>query len=64
MTAHMDSIPMIVISGQRDWMLGKDAFQEADTFGLTMPIVKHNYLVRETNELPRAKRSLPHSDNR
>lgn len=61
MTAHMDSIPMIVISGQQvTWMLGKDAFQEADTFGLTMPIVKHNYLVRETNDLPRAAKEAYH----
>ena len=57
----MDSIPMIVISGQQvTWMLGKDAFQEADTFGLTMPVVKHNYLVRETNELPRAAKEAYH----
>lgn len=54
MTAQMDSIPMVVICGQQvTWMLGKDAFQEADIFGITMPIVKHNYLVRETNDLPR-----------
>ena len=54
MTAHMDSVPMIVISGQQvSWMLGKDAFQEADIFGITMPIVKHNYLVRSTNDIPR-----------
>jgi acetolactate synthase-1/2/3 large subunit len=54
MTAQMDSIPMIILSGQQvTWMLGKDAFQEADTFGITMPVVKHNYLVRETNDLPR-----------
>lgn len=54
MTAQMDSIPMIVVTGQQvTWMLGKDAFQEADTFGISMPVVKHNYLVRETNDLPR-----------
>src|SRR5664279_2110300 len=54
MTAHMDSIPMIVITGQQiQEMLGLDAFQEADVFNLTMPVVKHNYLVRETNDLPR-----------
>lgn len=54
MTAQMDSIPMIVITGQQvTWMLGKDAFQEADIFGITMPVVKHNYLVRDTNDLPR-----------
>lgn len=57
MTAHMDSIPLIVISGQAvSWMLGKDAFQEADIFGLTMPVVKHSYLVRKTNDIPRIAR--------
>ncbi len=54
MTAHMDSVPLIAISGQQvTKMLGYDAFQEADIFDITMPIVKHNYLVRETNDLPR-----------
>ncbi|MET0779707.1 MAG: biosynthetic-type acetolactate synthase large subunit, partial [Candidatus Saccharimonadales bacterium] len=54
MTAHMDSVPMIVICGQQiRSMLGMDAFQEADVFNITMPVVKHNYLVRETNDLPR-----------
>lgn len=53
MTAHMDSVPIIVISGQQiTSMLGLDAFQEADTFNLTMPVVKHNYLVLKTNEIP------------
>ena len=54
MTAHMDSIPMIVITGQQvTWMLGKDAFQETDIFGISMPLVKHSYLVKQTNDLPR-----------
>ena len=54
MTAHMDSVPMIVISGQQITpMLGFDAFQEADIFNITMPVVKHNYLVKTTNDLPR-----------
>jgi acetolactate synthase I/II/III large subunit len=54
MTAHMDSVPMIVITGQQiRAMLGLDAFQEADVFNMTMPVVKHSYLVRETNDLPR-----------
>jgi len=61
MTAQMDSIPMIIITGQQvTWMLGKDAFQEADTFGLTMPVVKHNFLVRETNSLPRIAKEAYH----
>jgi acetolactate synthase-1/2/3 large subunit len=54
MTAHMDSVPLIVICGQQiRSMLGMDAFQEADVFNMTMPVVKHNYLARETNDLPR-----------
>lgn len=53
MTAHMDSVPMILLSGQQiTSMLGLDAFQEADTFHLTMPVVKHNYLVLDTNNIP------------
>ncbi len=61
MTAHMDSVPMIVICGQQvTWMLGKDAFQEADIFGITMPVVKHNYLVKNTNDLPRIAREAYH----
>ena len=53
MTAHMDSVPMIVISGQQiTAMLGLDAFQEADTFNLSMPVVKHNYLVMATSDIP------------
>ena len=61
MTAHMDSVPMIVISGQQvSWMLGKDAFQEADIFGITMPVVKHSYLVKNSNDIPRVVREAYH----
>src|SRR6478752_9443025 len=61
MTAMMDSVPMLVICGQTvTWMLGKDAFQEADIFGITMPVVKHNYLVKDTNALPRIAREAYH----
>lgn len=61
MTAHMDSVPMIIITGQQvTWMLGKDAFQEADIFGITMPIVKHSYLVKETNDIPRIAKEAIH----
>jgi acetolactate synthase I/II/III large subunit len=61
MTAMMDSVPMIVISGQTvTWMLGKDAFQEADIFGITIPVVKHNYLVKETNAIARITREAHH----
>ncbi len=53
MTAQMDSVPIVVISGQQiTSMLGLDAFQEADTLSLSMPVVKHNYLVLETNDIP------------
>jgi len=53
MTAQMDSVPIIVISGQQiRSMLGMDAFQEADIFNMTMPVVKHSYLIRETNDIP------------
>jgi acetolactate synthase-1/2/3 large subunit len=61
MTAHMDSVPMIVLSGQSvSWMLGKDAFQEADIFGITMPVIKHSYLVKKSNDLPRVIRESFH----
>src|SRR6266481_5503734 len=53
-TACMDSIPMVAITGQvRTAAIGKDAFQEADITGITMPITKHNFLVKEGLELPR-----------
>lgn len=61
MTAMMDSVPMIVICGQTvSWMLGKDAFQEADIFGITIPVVKHNYLAKDANALPRLVREAHH----
>jgi acetolactate synthase-1/2/3 large subunit len=61
MTAHMDSVPMIVLSGQQIRpMLGKDAFQEADIFNITLPVVKHSYLVKETNAIPRIVREAFH----
>lgn len=54
MTAYMDSVPMVVVTGQSDRaMLGKDAFQETDVFNLMMPIVKHSYLVKSAAEIPR-----------
>ncbi|MCQ8211058.1 biosynthetic-type acetolactate synthase large subunit [Cetobacterium somerae] len=53
MTAHMDSVPMLVITGQVSTsFLGKDSFQESDIIGITSPITKNNYLVRDINELP------------
>ena len=51
-TAYMDSIPMIVITGQVPTaLIGLDAFQEIDTVGITRPIVKHNFLVKDVNDL-------------
>jgi len=51
--AHMDSIPMVAITGQvATSLIGRDSFQEADITGITMPITKHNYLVRSSEELP------------
>jgi len=53
-TAYMDSIPMVAITGQvRTAVIGKDAFQEADITGITMPITKHNYLLKDTADIPR-----------
>ncbi len=52
--AYMDSIPMVVFTGQvPSYLLGNDAFQEANITGITMPITKHNYLVQDANDLPR-----------
>ena len=52
--AKADSVPIIAITGQvPTTMLGTDAFQEVDMFGITLPITKHNYLVRSAGELPR-----------
>jgi acetolactate synthase-1/2/3 large subunit len=51
--AYMDSIPMVAITGQvATNMIGTDAFQEADITGITMPVVKHSYLVKDASELP------------
>ncbi|MFA9275861.1 MAG: acetolactate synthase 3 catalytic subunit [Candidatus Aquirickettsiella gammari] len=51
-TAYMDSIPMIVISGQvPSHAIGEDAFQECDTVGITRPCVKHNFLVKDVRDL-------------
>ncbi len=56
-TAHMDSVPMIVICGQQTtWNLGLDTFQEADVSGISYPIVKHSYLVKEASSILRVIR--------
>ncbi len=53
-TAQLDSIPMVAITGNVPAaLLGKDAFQEIDITGITLPMTKHNYLVRDANDLPR-----------
>jgi len=54
-TALLDSIPMVAITGNVPGaLIGKDAFQEIDINGITLPMTKHNYLIRDANELPRA----------
>src|SRR5438552_9679914 len=51
-TAYMDSIPMVILSGQVPTpAIGQDAFQECDTVGITRPCVKHNFLVKDIKEL-------------
>lgn len=51
-TAYMDSIPIVAITGQvKTFLIGSDAFQEADVTGITRPITKHNYLVKDVKEL-------------
>ncbi len=61
LTALMDSVPMIVLCGQTiSPMLGKDAFQEADVTGITYPVVKHSYLVRNPADIPRVMREAFH----
>jgi acetolactate synthase-1/2/3 large subunit len=53
--AHMDSVPVVAITGQQTRaLIGTDAFQEADITGITMPITKHNMLVKDPAEIPRA----------
>jgi acetolactate synthase-1/2/3 large subunit len=53
--AHMDSVPVVAITGQQTRaLIGTDAFQEADITGITMPITKHNMLVKDPADIPRA----------
>jgi acetolactate synthase-1/2/3 large subunit len=61
LTAQMDSVPLVVLTGQTITpMLGKDAFQEADVFGVSMPVVKHSYLVKDAEEIPRVMNEAFH----
>lgn len=56
-TANMDSVPLVCITGQvANPAIGKDSFQEVDVCGITTPITKHNYLVKDVRELPRVIR--------
>lgn len=58
-TAYMDSIPMVIISGQVPTpAIGLDAFQECDTVGITRPIVKHNFLVKDPRDLAMTMKKL------
>ena len=60
-TAQMDSSPIVIFTGQVPTQyLGSDAFQEADHIGITRPCTKHNYLVRETRDLPRVMKEAFH----
>jgi len=52
--AYMDSVPVVAITGQVvQAMIGKGAFQETDIFGMTLPVVKHSYLITDVNDIPR-----------
>lgn len=64
LTSLMDSAPILVLSGQTvTSSLGKDAFQEADVFGITVPVVKHSYLVKDANHIPRIVKEALHIAN-
>jgi acetolactate synthase-1/2/3 large subunit len=63
-TAYMDSVPMVVITGNvATTFIGTDAFQEADITGITMPITKHSYLVRDVKDLSKTIREAFHIAN-
>ena len=60
-TAQMDSVPMVIVTGQvARASIGSDAFQETDTTGITLPITKHNFLVMNAAEIPRAIKEAFH----
>jgi acetolactate synthase-1/2/3 large subunit len=59
--AYMDSVPIVVITGQVPYaVIGTDAFQEADTVGITMPVTKHNWLISDAQDIPRIVREAFH----
>ena len=60
-TAYMDSTPVVAITGQVPTsLLGRDGFQESDVFGISMPVTKHNYLITDIRDLPRALKEAFH----
>ena len=60
-TAYMDSVPLVAITGQvKTQLIGNDAFQEADVTGITRPITKHNYLVKDVKDLARILKEAFH----
>ena len=65
-TAQMDSVPMVAITGQvARPAIGKDAFQETDVTGITLPVTKHNYLVMTPEEIaPTIKEAFLHRQHR
>ncbi|MGI6558003.1 MAG: biosynthetic-type acetolactate synthase large subunit [Limnochordia bacterium] len=59
--AYMDSIPVVALTGQvNTTLVGRDSFQEADITGITMPITKHNYLVKQASDIPRVMKEAFH----
>src|SRR5437870_12368776 len=59
--AYMDSVPLIAITGQvPQAMIGKGGFQETDIYGMTLPVVKHSYLITDINEIPRVVKEAFH----
>lgn len=61
MTAQMDSVPIVILAGQQNTnCLGLDTFQEADMSGITYPLVKHSYLIKDPNEIPRVIKEALH----
>jgi acetolactate synthase-1/2/3 large subunit len=61
LTAHMDSVPMVIITGQAPTTaIGTDAFQEADVSGISYPIVKHSYLLKSVSDIPRIMKEAFH----
>src|SRR5213594_4427705 len=59
--AYMDSVPLVAITGQvPQAMIGKGGFQETDIYGMTLPVVKHSYLITEINDIPRIVKEAFH----